>query len=203
MTLNCDFRLHNDLYLLCSLFSNSSRLSKLNSQPATQWTIQPWTSFRPPDRARNKCSRPLRLRCTSLAFSRTRRCLEIAGSEMRNGMASSVTRNSARLDRRSKMRRRVGSAKAAKTDDNCFRLLTTGSDLYSSQPAGVKYIFNTVVKYPKKGGARAIPCPSKSTKTYRFERIANELYTDHCRDPWCLRGLLWPRIPDIYPFALA
>src|SRR5271166_4980244 len=48
------------------------------------------------------------------AFSRTRRCLEMAGSEMENGLARSVTQHSVRA-RRSRIRRRVGSDKAPKT----------------------------------------------------------------------------------------
>ncbi len=48
------------------------------------------------------------------------------------------------------MRRRVGSAKAAKTDDNCFRLLTTGSDLYSSQPAGVNIYLTPLLNIPER-----------------------------------------------------
>src|SRR5713101_626315 len=71
-----------------------------------------------PAARRNRCVRPsLRCRISSAFFS-TRKCLEIAGTEIENGRASSVPEASPRA-RRSKMARRVGSASAKKTVVSC------------------------------------------------------------------------------------
>ena len=58
-----------------------------------------------------------------LALYRTRRCLEIAGADMRNGFNNVATEFSETVESRPKMSRRVGSARAAKTAVIC-RLLT-------------------------------------------------------------------------------
>src|SRR5260370_11856045 len=63
---------------------------------------------------RKRCVRPsFRCRIRSAFFS-TRKCLEIAGTEIEKGRASSVPEASPRA-RRAKMARRVGSASAKKT----------------------------------------------------------------------------------------
>jgi len=59
----------------------------------------------------------------SFALSRTRRCLEIAGADMRNGLNNVATEFSEELESRPRISRRVGSARAAKTAVMC-RLLT-------------------------------------------------------------------------------
>ncbi len=67
---------------------------------------------------RNRCVRPS-LRCRiSSACSSTRKCLEIAGTEIEKGRANSVPEASP-CARRSKMARRVGSASAKKTVVSC------------------------------------------------------------------------------------
>src|SRR5215467_285800 len=71
-----------------------------------------------PAARRKRCVRPS-LRCRiSSACSSTRKCLEIAGTEIEKGRASSVPEASP-CDRRSKMARRVGSASAKKTVVSC------------------------------------------------------------------------------------
>src|SRR5882724_9391146 len=97
--------------------------------------------------ARITCSRPWRWRRTRQASSRTRKCLEIAGSEIRNGLASSVTRVPPCPARRSKIRRRVGCARAAKTVVTPLCLLTNVRNIYDKASLQVKKIFNMDVKY--------------------------------------------------------
>ena len=70
------------------------------------------------------------------AFSRTRRCLEMAGSEMENGLARSVTQHSVRA-RSSRIRRRVGSDNAPKTASSegslkCLTIWLSIAPLYTS-----------------------------------------------------------------------
>lgn len=65
-----------------------------------------------PGTKQQRRSRPSFDRVSSPAFSSTRRCFEIAGRDMSNGWANSVTDDSPRA-RRVRIARRVGSASAA------------------------------------------------------------------------------------------
>src|SRR5262249_21302026 len=71
---------------------------------------------------RNRWTRPSFVRAIRPACSRTRRCFEIAGRDMANGVARSLTEVSP-CARRSSSARRVGWASAAKT-------LSSACDIY-------------------------------------------------------------------------
>jgi len=71
------------------------------------------------------CSRPHLSREMRRARSSTRRCLDTEGSDIRNGLASAVTRVFPCFDRRSRMRLRVGSASAKNTAVILSRCLAT------------------------------------------------------------------------------
>ena len=71
-----------------------------------------------------------------LALSRTRKCLEMAGAEMGNGFSNAATELSEELERRPRISRRVGSARAAKTAVSCL-LLTNLLSIWGKAP-GVK-----------------------------------------------------------------
>src|SRR5215469_3657343 len=111
-----DFGFHDYSFpFCCSFLSSMSSASKLKFQPAAHAVIHRSASFKPSGLALIKCIRPSRRRSISFAFSRIRRCREMAGGDTRKGLANSVTGVPEPLESRRRMRRRVGSARAANT----------------------------------------------------------------------------------------
>src|SRR5258705_9634541 len=140
------------------------------------------------------CSRPWRWRRTRRASWRTRKCLEIAGSEIRKGLASSVTRVPPCPARRSKIRRRVGCARAAKTVVTLLCLLTNVRNIYGKASFQVKKIFNMDVKYYERKlrnfriadhpeGGQASQCTALSGA---IRRCSRKLPEDNLRPPIAL-----------------
>ena len=64
--------------------------------------------------SRHATTRPVFSRATRPASESTSRCFMMAGKDMVNGWASSLTDRLSRLDSRANSARRVGSASAAK-----------------------------------------------------------------------------------------
>ncbi len=64
--------------------------------------------------SRHATTRPVFSRATRPASESTSRCFMIAGNDIANGCASSLTDRLSRLDSRASSARRVGSASAAK-----------------------------------------------------------------------------------------
>lgn len=69
--------------------------------------------------------RPVFLRATNPASDSTSRCFMIAGSDIENGRASSLTDRPSRAERRASSARRVGSESAAKVLSSAVSLYLT------------------------------------------------------------------------------
>jgi hypothetical protein len=101
----------------CSSFKYWSKRSKLSSQNLRYSSIHACACCIGLACNFNECIRPRRRRRINPAFSSTRRCFETAGNDMEYGRARSETHRSP-CARCSRMRRRVGSASAAKVRFN-------------------------------------------------------------------------------------